>query len=88
MKINIATAAEDIVINPLDDPITVIKDIPFDSYPPLNVTYIDWTNMSSYNISVVNYTSNIITCRFSGNITTNPQIVNLTGCVRRINRKR
>lgn len=83
-----ATAAmattEDIIINPSNqNPIEVQIGVPLNVYPPLNVTLIDWAvnNAAIYEISVVHDSSQFVNCSFSGPIISDPQIVELNGCV-------
>lgn len=81
--IGTATAIEDITINPDQDPIVAIVGTPLSTFPPANVTYTDWTTSggSSYQINVTHDASGTINCTFSGNITSDPQTVELAGCV-------
>ncbi len=71
----LAQVEENIIISPPNCPIQVIVNIPLDQYPPLNVTYIDWTNTSTYDIRVVHDNSGAVICRTNGTITSDTQII-------------
>jgi hypothetical protein len=75
-----AQVEENIIISPPNSPIQVIVNVPLDQYPPLNVTYINWTTngTSTYDIRVIHDDSGAVICRTNGTITSDPQIIPVT----------
>lgn len=80
--IGIASAAEDITILPVGNPIDVPMD-PNPISPPVSVVYTGWSTggTSKYTVSVYDGATPLIgTCIVSGTITSDPQTVTLPGC--------
>lgn len=76
-----ASAAENIVINPDENPINVGVD-PNPVSPPIEVIYSGWAiGTTTYGVTITNDVTSTVVCSKTGTIVSDPQTVALPDCV-------